>query len=110
MASLKDKFLSPTNPEYLIKKNYHKGIPADGFSTFARSIWEKILSNRDLDLPTQQQLLAQYRCDEIGKVVFDGFLVQTRYLKPLLDKGNVVLEFGVDSTHILNISLGYQSL
>lgn len=26
------------------------------------------MSNKDLDLPTQQELLAQYRCDEIANV------------------------------------------
>lgn len=26
------------------------------------------MSNKDLDLPTQQELLAQYRCDEIATV------------------------------------------
>lgn len=26
------------------------------------------MGNRDLDLPTQQQLLAQYRCDELFAV------------------------------------------
>jgi len=27
-----------------------------------------IMENKDLDLPTQRQLLAQYRCAEIAKV------------------------------------------
>lgn len=27
------------------------------------------MSNKDLDLPTQQELLAQYRCDEIASVI-----------------------------------------
>lgn len=35
---------------------------------YASSIWDKVLTNKDLDLPTQQELLAQYRCDEISSV------------------------------------------
>ncbi|KIW87588.1 protein sey1 [Cladophialophora bantiana CBS 173.52] len=53
---------------------YHRRIPADGFSHYAEGIWDQIVNNKDLDLPTQQELLAQFRCDEIMRevmVVFD---------------------------------------
>ncbi|KAI5800422.1 RHD3/Sey1 [Peziza echinospora] len=45
---------------------YHRRIPADGFPMYAEGIWSQIITNKDLDLPTQQELLAQYRCDEIS--------------------------------------------
>ena len=53
---------------------YHRRIPADGFSHYAEGVWDQIVNNKDLDLPTQQELLAQFRCDEISRevmVVFD---------------------------------------
>lgn len=53
---------------------YHRRIPADGFPHYAESVWEQIVSNKDLDLPTQQELLAQFRCDEISRevlIIFD---------------------------------------
>ncbi|KAH6642772.1 RHD3/Sey1 [Boeremia exigua] len=53
---------------------YHRRIPADGFPAYAEGIWDQIVHNKDLDLPTQQELLAQFRCDEIARevlVVFD---------------------------------------
>ena len=53
---------------------YHRRIPADGFSVYAEGVWDQIVNNKDLDLPTQQELLAQFRCDEISRevlVVFD---------------------------------------
>lgn len=53
---------------------YHRRIPADGFSVYAEGVWDQIVHNKDLDLPTQQELLAQFRCDEIARealVVFD---------------------------------------
>ncbi|KAK7752361.1 Dynamin-like GTPase that mediates homotypic ER fusion [Diatrype stigma] len=52
---------------------YHRRIPADGFSVYAEGIWEQIVSNKDLDLPTQQELLAQFRCDEISREVLISF-------------------------------------
>ena len=52
---------------------YHRRIPADGFSVYAEGVWEQIVNNKDLDLPTQQELLAQFRCDEIMREVLIGF-------------------------------------
>ncbi|KAK2071614.1 hypothetical protein P8C59_006022 [Phyllachora maydis] len=52
---------------------YHRRIPADGLFVYAAGIWEQIMHNKDLDLPTQQELLAQFRCDEISRDVLTGF-------------------------------------
>lgn len=52
---------------------YHRRIPADGFSVYAEGIWDQIVHNKDLDLPTQQELLAQFRCDEIAREVLVAF-------------------------------------
>lgn len=52
---------------------YHRQIPADGFARYAEGIWDQIVNNKDLDLPTQQELLAQFRCDEILRDVMIGF-------------------------------------
>lgn len=59
---------------------YHRRIPADGFPMYAAGIWEQIVDNKDLDLPTQQELLAQFRCDEIAREALVGFDEQ---IKPL---------------------------
>lgn len=52
---------------------YHRRIPADGFSHYAEGVWDQIVENKDLDLPTQQELLAQFRCDEILREVMVAF-------------------------------------
>ncbi len=52
---------------------YHRRIPADGLSIYAEGVWDQIVSNKDLDLPTQQELLAQFRCDEISREVLVSF-------------------------------------
>lgn len=52
---------------------YHRRIPADGFSIYAEQVWGQIVNNKDLDLPTQQELMAQFRCDEISREVLVGF-------------------------------------
>ena len=62
---------------------YHRRIPADGFSVYAEGIWDQIVNNKDLDLPTQQELLAQFRCDEISREVLVAF---DAVVLPLEDK------------------------
>ncbi|KAL8808566.1 MAG: hypothetical protein Q9200_004244 [Gallowayella weberi] len=52
---------------------YHRRIPADGFSIYAENVWNQIVNNKDLDLPTQQELMAQFRCDEISREALVGF-------------------------------------
>ncbi|KAF2663432.1 root hair defective 3 GTP-binding protein [Microthyrium microscopicum] len=62
----------------LLLPEYHRRIPADGFSVYAKGVWEQIQSNKDLDLPTQQELLAQFRCVEIAReclIAFDAVIV-----------------------------------
>lgn len=62
----------------LLVPEYHRRIPADGFSVYAKGVWEQIASNKDLDLPTQQELLAQFRCAEIARectVAFDEVIM-----------------------------------
>ena len=57
---------------------YHRGVPADGFPFYAQGVWDQIVNNKDLDLPTQQELMAQFRCDEIAReslVAFDEVIV-----------------------------------
>ncbi|KAF1844658.1 root hair defective 3 GTP-binding protein [Cucurbitaria berberidis CBS 394.84] len=62
---------------------YHRRIPADGFPVYAEGIWDQIVNNKDLDLPTQQELLAQFRCDEISREVLVAF---DEKITPLEDK------------------------
>ncbi|KAI1825074.1 RHD3/Sey1 [Xylaria intraflava] len=57
----------------LFLPEYHRRIPADGFSVYAEGVWDQIVNNKDLDLPTQQELLAQFRCDEISRDVLISF-------------------------------------
>ncbi|RSM18801.1 Protein SEY1 [Fusarium ambrosium] len=76
----------------LFLPEYHRRIPADGFSVYAEGIWDQIVNNKDLDLPTQQELLAQFRCDEISREVLIGFDL---IVSPLEDKQAEALKLGV---------------
>ncbi|KAI5963861.1 SEY1 [Candida theae] len=58
----------------LFKPEYHHNIPVEGWTLYAEKCWEQIENNKDLDLPTQQILVAQFKCDEIVEQTFQDFL------------------------------------
>ena len=64
---------SQPSPDGIFLPAYHRRIPADGFPMYAENIWNQIVTNKDLDLPSQQELLAQFRCDEIAASCTLGF-------------------------------------
>lgn len=52
------------------------------------------MSNKDLDLPTQQELLAQYRCDEIAAVAFEAFLLKIKGFRQPIEAGKIIDDLG----------------
>lgn len=105
VVDLRKRFVEPSHPDFIFNPSYKKNIPADGFSHFADSIWSKIMSNRDLDLPTQRQLLAQYRCDEISHGVFETFSEKVKPFKHPLELGKVVDGLGKNLDSIRSVAL-----
>jgi hypothetical protein len=70
VKSLGDRFLSPYD---IFQHDYKQQLPMDGWAIYAQNCWDQITSNKDLDLPTQQILVARFRCDEIVKEAMDSF-------------------------------------
>lgn len=91
---LKNRFYNKDDPNYVFKPDYHRRIPADGFPQYAQSIWDKVINNKDLDIPTQQHLLAQYRCEEIAKEAYEIFVNKITPLKIRLDNGEIIDKLG----------------
>ncbi|GAA5869671.1 hypothetical protein JCM8547_005102 [Rhodosporidiobolus lusitaniae] len=74
VGELRERFDKKGNGEGTVfREKYHKRIPADGISPYMGTIWDAVVSNKDLDLPTQQELLAQFRCGEIANAAFEAF-------------------------------------
>ncbi|KAF8825019.1 hypothetical protein HHX47_DHR7000026 [Lentinula edodes] len=92
--NLRGRFVDKTKSDYLFKSIYHKRIPADGVAFYMENIWEQVQSNKDLDLPTQQELLAQFRCDEISAVALTEFNEQAKPQKRPIEAGKVVEGLG----------------
>ncbi|CAJ0631706.1 16319_t:CDS:10 [Entrophospora sp. SA101] len=105
VIKLRERFTNPNHKDSVFKSNYSKRVPADGFHVYAEGIWDQIMSNKDLDLPTQQELLAQYRCDEIATVAFDAFVKKIKGFRQPIESGKVIEELGTEMEEIRNTTI-----
>ncbi|KAF8134516.1 RHD3/Sey1 [Boletus edulis] len=94
VARLRERFTIKGREDYVFKDVYHKRIPADGVAVYMENIWEQVQTNKDLDLPTQQELLAQFRCDEISTAALVEFNEQAKSQKRPIEAGRVVEGLG----------------
>lgn len=70
---LGDRFVNRTSPEFLFKPNYCHDIPIEGWTMYAESCWDQIDNNKDLDLPTQQIMVARCKCEELAALCYEDF-------------------------------------
>ncbi|KAF9087631.1 Dynamin-like GTPase that mediates homotypic ER fusion [Mortierella sp. AD031] len=94
VQKLRHLFIDASDPNYVFRPQYSKRVPADGLHVYAGSIWEKIMTNKDLDLPTQQELLAQFRCEEIASAAFVVFKDQIKDFRHPIEVGQLVEGLG----------------
>ncbi|OXG29722.1 protein SEY1 [Cryptococcus neoformans] len=106
VLELRQRFTDRSREDYVFQPAYHKRIPADGVSFYMEGIWQQVLTNKDLDLPTQQELLAQFRCDEISTVVFEAFLASAKIVRRPVEAGSVVEGLGALMRDWLETALG----
>ncbi|KAJ6228115.1 protein sey1 [Anaeramoeba flamelloides] len=95
VKQIKDFFLDKNNTFYLFKPEYHRQIPSDGLPDYLQNIWDTILTNKALDIPTQKEMLSLFRCDEIKNECFKEFetLLLERIVEPL-QKDKILPELG----------------
>lgn len=62
--NLRDKFMNAERSDYLFR--YKKtDIPIDGIPLYYSEIWNLITSDKDLNIPSQKEMLANLRCNEL---------------------------------------------
>ncbi|RUS31855.1 root hair defective 3 GTP-binding protein-domain-containing protein [Jimgerdemannia flammicorona] len=105
VSKLRLRFIDPQHPNFVFQPHYHKRVPADGLHIYAGGIWDKIQSNKDLDLPTQQELLAQYRCDEIANVALAAFTAKFIQYKRPIESGSVIENLGPEMLEARNVAI-----
>ncbi|UZJ54972.1 hypothetical protein CBS101457_004292 [Exobasidium rhododendri] len=105
VIQLRSRFASRDSSSFLFQPQYHKRIPADGLPRYLDTIWEQVMTNKDLDLPTQQELLAQFRCDEIANVAFAVFVGEIKPLRKPVEGGTIIESLGTDMDRMRTTAL-----
>lgn len=77
-------FTSSTHEKYLFSKNHFaKAVPAADFGQYASDIWSQIRCHKELNLPSQKEMIANFRCEEV--FVFRAQILYGSFFKnPLL--------------------------
>ncbi|CCH61377.1 hypothetical protein TBLA_0E03230 [Henningerozyma blattae CBS 6284] len=103
--------------EPIFKSNYHRqNLPMESWSIYAENCWNLIENNKDLDLPTQQILVAKFKTqefvnealqlllDEFDKVITDDILInKSMLIEKLLLLKNKTLNYYIDhASHYTN--------
>lgn len=83
---LGNRFVDASDEGFLFKPHYHHDIPIEGWTMYAANCWEQIDNNKDLDLPTQQILVAKFKCDEIAALCLDEFVAAFGSVKALAEE------------------------
>lgn len=70
-------------------EEYRRDVAADGFATYADSVWNTIRDNKELDIPTQKEMLAHVRCEEISREAIDAAQIRLDPLQKVLSPNAV---------------------
>ncbi|AJT80898.1 AFH_G0051040.mRNA.1.CDS.1 [Saccharomyces cerevisiae] len=88
VKKLGDSFVMKGTENYYFKPQYHHRLPLDGWTMYAENCWDQIERNKDLDLPTQQILVARFKTEEISNEALEEFISKyDESIAPL--KGNL---------------------
>jgi len=80
VSVLQNRFTLEGQSGYLFE-DLRTDIPFDGLDTYYREIWTLIKSEKDLNIPSQKEMLANLRCNEIKQEVFQSFKESLRELR-----------------------------
>jgi len=95
---LRKRFTDSSSKDYLFKSSYSKAVPIDGLPMYGSNIWKTIMENRDLDIPSQREMLALFRCGEIGADLLKSFEEYISKCQKDVDEKLAISKFGEESS------------
>eukprot|EP00761_Pharyngomonas_kirbyi_P007083 gb/GECH01007092.1/.p1 GENE.gb/GECH01007092.1/~~gb/GECH01007092.1/.p1 ORF type:complete len:908 (+),score=244.09 gb/GECH01007092.1/:1-2724(+) len=98
---LKPLFLNPSSDGYVFRDIESKNVPIDGLEHYALNIWDTIQDNKDLDIPTQKEMVARYRCEEISNECLPPFSKNVSEWQEEIDKENLINDLGSKASSLM---------
>lgn len=92
VTSLRRWFGDTKCQDYLFRhRGMFRGVPLEGLPAYLTSCWEAIRTSKDLDIPTQREMLAQHRCKETKEQELKTFRGFARHYEERLQRGEMLL-------------------
>eukprot|EP01099_Mayorella_cantabrigiensis_P004283 TRINITY_DN3211_c0_g2_i6.p1 TRINITY_DN3211_c0_g2~~TRINITY_DN3211_c0_g2_i6.p1 ORF type:complete len:630 (+),score=149.63 TRINITY_DN3211_c0_g2_i6:486-2375(+) len=99
---LKTRFFISDQHDYLLDKKYKGEVPSDALPTYIARVWQTIKENKDLDLPSERQMVAVFRCSQIMEAILAKFNEQLKPLrKTLREENKEVQNFAAEATRLM---------
>jgi hypothetical protein len=78
-----------------------RGVPLDGLSQYLGSCWSAIKETKELDIPSQREMLARLRCDEIIERLAAQFAADVKKRTERVKEGHLVVNV---SAHVARLA------
>lgn len=105
VSELGARFSSANHNGYLLREEFSKHVPAEGFCTYAETVWKEMDNDKDLELPSKKELVAAYRCDVAYDAQQRPALAQLNRWTSDIDRGRTIASFGDRASGLLNNAL-----
>lgn len=94
VTSLRSWFTATTSDNYLFPhSSMFRGVPLEMLPSYFCNCWETIRSSKELDIPTQREMLAKHRCGEVSVQILREFEESKEQLCAQIQDGDVILNF-----------------
>ncbi|RNF11401.1 hypothetical protein TraAM80_01018 [Trypanosoma rangeli] len=91
VATFREWFFLSTCEQYLFHGGgMFRGVPLDGIPAYLSNCWEMIRASKDLDIPTQREMLARHRCMEVKNNIIQLFTENCREYTECFRRGELV--------------------
>eukprot|EP00796_Vickermania_ingenoplastis_P013376 gene13376-9203_t len=89
LKDLRQWFCTPSSTNYLFqRKGMLRDVPLEGLPSYLSSCWKAILTSKDLNIPSQREMLAQHRCKEITGSEIEEFNSECQALRKMINDGD----------------------
>eukprot|EP00755_Sulcionema_specki_P010083 Sspe_Gene.6679::Locus_2249_Transcript_1_1_Confidence_1.000_Length_2127::g.6679::m.6679 len=93
VGTLKEEFVDTSHDTFVFRSSGAMrccGIPIQDFSIYASGCWEAIKKNKDINIPSQKELVARHRCTEVAGRLKQEFTDKAARIKSELEGGKWV--------------------
>lgn len=103
---MKHRFEVGSQNTLFLSASEQKNVPMDGLAMYIRQSWDTIRHNRDLNLPDQREMVANFRCNELKEEALKAAKEPSLELQKKCEHG-LVENFSQQCNEIIDQAVNY---